>query len=278
MSRHAWGLPARLVTSLALVFCFSECSIRNAGRSLGHSAAVAGLAYLRSDTGRAAVSAFAESSAHAVAVAFQDRLQPTLDSAVQALLTRGRADLRGAEESLVAVIGGPLSDAMSRLVRTNLRVAGVEARSQLDLTVGRVASDLERDLTPALQRSIVAATQSFGTQLAASVRTELRVAAESALAAAVRAGVESGSKTAQRSPVWQAVLWIGGGLIAALLLVAAAWFYRQHRKSVMALDAVAGAVQRSGTPELKAQIKDRAADRNVDEWLHGYLVKRRYLT
>ena len=263
---------------VALLAVMLNACIKSIGRTFGHSVASAGVDYLRSDSGRAAIRSFTDTSVQHAATAFHDHLEPALGSAAESLLARGQGALRHAEDSLAAQVAGPLSDAVSRLVRANVSAAGAEARTQLDLTARAVASTMERELTPALQRSVTAATRSFGTQLAVSVRTELKAAAESALAGAVRAGVNAGTTTAQKSPVWRTVLLIGGGLIAALVLVAIAWLVRQHRQNERALDAVAGAVVRSGTPELQQEIRDRAVDRNVDDWLARYVAKRRYVT
>jgi hypothetical protein len=203
-------------------------------------------------------------------------VQPTLDSAVREILARGDSAVERAEQRLVGAVEGRLSDALTRLIRTNLRVTGEEGRAQLDLAIQRIAVDLERDLVPVLRRGVTASTADLMAQLSASVRTDLKEAAESALAAAVRAGVQAGAGAARRTPLWKTVLWIAGGIIAALVFLALAWLTREHRRSVAALDVVTGAIQQEGSTGLKEQIHDRAAQRQIEGWLQRYMAKRGY--
>ncbi|MGH7323699.1 MAG: hypothetical protein ACREJ9_03525 [Candidatus Rokuibacteriota bacterium] len=269
----------RLVVSAsvaALSMAVGACVIRGAGRSFGRSAAASGLAYVRSDSGRAQLRELSDSTLHQATVSFRMQVQPTLDSAVHEILARGDSAVERAERGLANAVEGRLSEALTRLVRTNLRVTGEEGRAQLDLTIQRLAVDLERDLVPVLRRSVTASTADLMAQLSASVRTELKVAAESALAAAVRAGVEAGAGAARRTPLWKTVLWIGGGIIAALVFLAVAWLIREHRRSVAALDVVTSAIQQEGSSGLKERIHDRAAQRQVEGWLQRYMAKRGY--
>jgi hypothetical protein len=265
-----------LASAAALSLALGACVFRSAGRSLGRSAAAAGLAYVRSDTGRAQLRTFSDSALHQATVSFRREVQPTLDSAVREILARGDSAVERAEQRLVGAVEGRLSDALTRLIRTNLRVTGEEGRAQLDLAIQRIAVDLERDLVPVLRRGVTASTADLMAQLSASVRTDLKEAAESALAAAVRAGVQAGAGAARRTPLWKTVLWIAGGIIAALVFLALAWLTREHRRSVAALDVVTGAIQQEGSAGLKEQIHDRAAQRQIEKWLHRYMAKRGY--
>lgn len=265
-----------LAAAAALSLVLGSCVFRNAGRSLGRSAASAGLGYFRSDSGRAQLRELSESTLHSATVSFRTQVQPALDSAVREIIAQGDSAVGRAEQRLAGAVEGRLSEALTRLIRTNLRVTGEEGRAQLDLTIQRIAVDLERDLAPALRRSVTATTQDFMAQLSASLRTELKQAAESAFAAAVRAGVQAGGGAAQRTPLWRTVLWIAGGIIAALVFLALAWLTREHRRSVTALDVVTSAIEQEGNTGLKQEIHYRAATRQIEGWLRSYLAKRGY--
>jgi hypothetical protein len=269
--------PGRRWCLGALVLLVGSCSLRRTGRSLGQDVAQGGLEYLRSDSGRQHIRAFADSSLYSAAAAFRAQVQPTVDSTLQETLRRGTAALGQAEDDLAAQLDGQVSEALTALVRRNLRAAGDEGRTQLDLTLRRLSDGMERDLTPALQRSVTAATQSFMAQLSASVRQELRQAAESAFAGAVRAGVQAGGREAQRSPAWRTVLWIVGIGVAAIVFLGIAWLVRERRRSVAALDVVAEVINQSGTQDMKEQIKRRARDRDVEGWLRHHLQSRGYI-
>lgn len=270
-------MPARLVVvSAALVVAFTACVLNGAGRSLGESAVSGALAYARSDSGRAQIHQLSDSTLHTVATAFRRQLQPTLDSTARALLDRGDTAVARAAEQLASSVQGPLSDAVAQLIRTNLRVTGEAGRAQLALTVRAMGADLERDLTPVLERTVSAATRDFMKQISTGVRTDLKVAAESALDEVVRSGVQTGAGAAQKTTTWKTGVLVAAGVIAALLFLGIAWLVREHRRSVAALDAVTGAVEQSGSSALKTQIQHRAVDRDIEGWLRNWLVKRGY--
>jgi hypothetical protein len=271
-------MPGRLWYLAVFALLVEGCLLRGPGRSLGRGVVQGGLEYLRSDSGRQHVRAFADSSLHSASVAFRAQVQPALDSSVRETLERSTDALQRAEDDLATRLDGRISDALTALVRRNLRAAGDEGRTQLDLTVRRLGENMERDLTPALQRSVTAATQSFMTQLSASVRSELREAAESAFAAAVRAGVREGSHEAQRSPTLRTVLWIAGIGVAAIIFLGVAWLVRERRRSVAALDVVAEVVKQSGSQDMKEQIKRRARDQDIEGWLRRHLERQGYLS
>lgn len=283
------GRPRRLhrfghrLTAAAAVLLAAGC-LADLGASLGSGAARGGLEELESAEGRRAVRAVTDSTIAGVRVAFREDLAPTLDSAAGSVLARGESTLAEAEatagrmeDSLAASVRGELAASVEELVRRTVERAGAEGREELDATTARLGRNLERDLVPILAPAVREATRELVSELSRGVRNELGVAAESAVARAVRTGVRASTEEAEDSGIWQTVVRLAIGAGAIALLWIGAWLWRGHRRRDAALKAVAQAVKERGDDDLRRHIKRRTTQRQVEGWFRDYLQSTGFL-
>lgn len=267
----------------AAVLLAAGC-LADLGASLGRGAARAGLEELESAEGRRAVRAVTDSTIAGVRVAFREDLAPTLDSAAGSVLARGESTLAEAEaaagrmeDSLAASVRGELAASMEELIRRTVERAGAEGREELDATTARLGRNLERDLVPILAPAVRDATRELVSELSRGVRTELAVAAESAVREVVRGGVRAGTGTVEESPLWRTVTRIALGAGGVVLLWIGVWLWRGHRRRDAALKAVAQAVKERGDDDLRRHIKRRTTQRRVEGWFRDYLQSTGFL-
>ena len=260
--------------TLLLLLGGGGCAFDSTGRSLGRGAASGGLEYLETPGTRERVRRVSDSLLFELASSFREQIRPTLDSTIEATLNRGTRALGTAQESLAAGIEGRISGSLQDLARSNMELIGSVGRSQLGLTVAQFSTDMERDLTPALRRSVTLATRDMMLELSENMRTQLGAAAEAAVSGAVRAGIRAGSEGAKKSPVWRTGVILACGFIAALVFLGVAWLVRERRRSLAALDIMAGEINRSGDTAIKSEIKSKASALGVEGWLHSYLARR----
>jgi hypothetical protein len=264
--------PVLLVCALAPAL-LNGCAVSGIGSSVGRGAASGGLTYLRSDQGREALRALADSSAVTVASAVRTRIQPTVDSAVVAVLDRGRAAIDQARDSLATAIRTDISSALQDLVRANLATTGLEGRRQTQLLLASASGNLDQELAPALQRSVVRVTDALIMRLTDGLRSQLGAAAETVVVRSVRGGVKAGDQSARGSSTWKTVRFALIGFVVALVLLALVWLYSEVRRSHAALSVVTGEINRRGDESLKLGIKEGARAKGVEGWLHSFLEK-----
>jgi hypothetical protein len=265
--RYLFGIP------LAALLC--GCAVGNLGSSVGRGAASGGLSYLRSEPGRQALRAVADTSALLVASAVRTRVQPVVDSAVVAILDRGNQAIDRARDTLAVAIRSDISASLQDLVRANLETTGLEGRRQSQLLLASVSGGFDRDLGPALQRSVVRLTDALVARLSDGLRTQLGAAAESVVIRTVQSGVKAGDQSTRKSSTWKTIRFALIGFVVALILLALVWLYAEVRRSHAALQVVTGAINRQGDDRLKVGIKEDARAKGVEGWLHSFLEKNR---
>jgi len=261
------------------------CSLSGLGKSVGQGGAEGALDYVRSDSGRASVRQIADSSLGTLTRSAGVSFLPMVDSNLTLFLGKvrstgrgvmddGRNGLKSAQDSLASGLEGPLAASLEKLIRRNIGAAGDEGRKQIQLMMRQLSGSFSDELSPALARSVARVSDSVIARLAIGMRGELKVAAESAVASAVRAGVAAGSKEAERSPILRNVAIFGGAALALLagFLVYRVW--REKKRSQEALDVVTQVISAEGDDRLKGMVKERASRSQVEDWLHSYLEKR----
>lgn len=239
---------------LVLILMAVGCALNRTADHLGHSFVAGARAELHDSSTRQAIHLFLDSTiadAHG-----------SVDASLHAVAGFKDSVLVATRESLATALEGRMSTALASLVRSNIRVAGDEGRAQM------VA--LSRVLASGLDTSVRTATRAFMQELSAGLRNELKVAAESALAAVVRTGVQSGDREVQHTGVGKTLVWIGVGLVAAIIALAIAWVVRDRQRNRTALDVVLAEVARRGDPQLDRAIKSRATQQRVER----YVVRR----
>ncbi|MGH7537386.1 MAG: hypothetical protein ACREMF_02015 [Gemmatimonadales bacterium] len=243
------------------------CAFNHKVGRLGHSFVVGARTELRDTATRAVIHRVLDSALVDLRTSFRSGLWPTVDSTLHTVAAFGDSTIRAAGETLATALEGRLSSALDSLVRTNLRSAGEEGRAQLTALSRQLRWELDYELGPSLEGSVRLATRTFMHELSDGLRTELKVAAESALAAVVRAGVQAGNNEVQSSSVGKKLAWIGVGLVAGLLALAVAWMVRDRRRNRTALELVLGEIARHGDAQLAAAIESRAAERRVERYV-----------
>jgi len=270
--KRPWANYLLVTFVIPLVF-LTGCAVSGIGSSVGRGAASGGLTYLRSDQGREGLRALADSSAIVVASAVKARIQPTVDSAVVAVLAHGQEAIGRARDSLATAIRMDLSSALQDLVRANLATTGLEGRRQTQLLLASASGNLDQQFAPALQRSILRMTDALLLRLTDGLRNELGAAAETVVVRSVRGGVKAGDQSARGSSTWKTVRFALIGFIVALVLLALTWLYSEVRRSHAALSVVTGEINRRGDESLKLGIKEGARAKGVEGWLHAFLEK-----
>ena len=258
----------------ATLLLLSGCAPRGVGITVGRSLADGATGYLQSARGRAAIRSFVDSSMTSVTASFEDRLMPRVDAAVDAVLADARGAVGKIESDVAASLDGRLAEASERYLTRSIRAAGLETRLQLAAALREAGEHTRADLTPALTAGIRDATRELVREFSHGVRTDLRVAAESALAGVVRTGVREGRSEVKRSPI----PWVVGGGAGALILASMIWVIRDRRRGLAALEVIAEQLNLHGDAALKAEIRARGVERGTEGWLHSFLSRRKRLS
>jgi hypothetical protein len=210
--------------------------------------------------------------------------QSTADTTTALLIARGTNAFGDLNGQASAAIRGSLNEAIQQLVRDNLRLAGREGSADVDMLSRAIAANMavllpRLDSAAALTAANVtsAATDRLASQLDGTLKTALLGATRDIAREATRAALEEADDVGRNSWVGKVAIGLGVATILAILALAAAHFFRVHKRTRAALDVVTQAVRDSADPRLKEEIKARATSREVEPWLHGFLQERGYL-
>ncbi|MFL5538111.1 MAG: hypothetical protein ACJ8J0_03930 [Longimicrobiaceae bacterium] len=211
-------------------------------------------------------------------------VQGTADTTTARLIARGGAAFTDLNGQASAALRGSLNEAIQQLVRDNLRTAGREGSADVDVLSRAIAANMavllpHLDSAAALAAGNVtdAASEHLANQLNTTLRTSLLDATREIARTATKAALEQADRTSRTSWVAKVAIGLSVATILAILVLAAAYFFRQHKRTRAALDVVTQAVRDSGDPRLKEEIKARAASREVEPFLHDFLQERGYL-
>lgn len=258
--------------------CLSD-TFHRWGAAAGHGALGGGVAYLRSDSGRAAVRAVTDTSAAAIAAALRTSLLPTLDSAFDRSATRvterSAVALNSARDSLIATIRGPLSVALQELVAANIAAAGRAGGAQWDAAVVRVGYDFDTHVLPRVDTAATHAADAVITRVVAAMDSNFRATINATVASAVRAGVEAGASQLESTKLWRR-LTIGAVVAGVVGLALAAWLGYRVRRTRRALESVTDVIESRDDAALKEQVRRRAQQLGVEPTLHDVLAKKGY--
>jgi hypothetical protein len=268
-------------SAIFLVGSGAAACFKALGKGVGDGAVIGARDQLATESTRVVLHQVTDTAIGYVNAALQRSVVPTLNSTTSGILADARTTVRGVEDTLAIAIEGRLSESLQRLVAANLASAGTGTRNQVHELMHQVSLDLTAEISPAIDRTV----QSAGQKLASAVSErfadewERRLSAqvESTAARAAKAAAAAGGKEVGSQPVWKTVVGLVIGIIVAILALAAAWIWRQKRRSQQALSAVTQAINSTGTPELKAEVKRRAMDGKVEGWLHDFLEKQGHL-
>jgi hypothetical protein len=251
--------------------------LESGGRSLGRGFADGARTTLGEPDTRLTVDTFIDSTAIQLRTSLDYRIRPGLDSTVAVLLDRVLLNLALAEKGLADSLRGPISDSLERLLHRNLTVARQEADLLRDALTLALAEDLRTRLRPegvAAGRDIVGG---MSDRLTLALRDSLRSAAEELAAGAIARAVDVADDRASKGGVMKNV-WTIVFIVAGLVLLGfGVRIWRGERRARQALSVVTGAVQRQGGPSLRQEIKARAHDVRVEDWLHDFLKQEGHL-
>ena len=212
------------------------------------------------------------------------RAESAADSTSARLFARGGTALGDLNSQADAAIRGSLNQALQQLIRDNLRAAGTEGAADVDRLSAALAANMAvllPRLDSAAARTTANATTAATEQLALQLNTTLKDALVNATRdiarTAAQTALEQADESSRGSWIVRVGIWLGVGLIVALLALAAAWFFRQHKRTRAALDVVTQAVRDTGDARLAEEIKARATSRDVEPFLHDFLQERGYL-
>ena len=267
-----------LTGAISTAGCLSD-TFHKWGAAAGHGALGGGVAYLRSDSGRAAVRTVVDTSAAAIAVALRASLLPTLDSAFERsaarLTERSSVALYGARDSLIATVRGPLSGALQELVAANIAAASRAGRTQWDAAVVRAAYDFDTRVLPRVDTAATHAADAVITRVVAAMDSNFRATINATVASAVRAGVEAGTSQFESTKLWRRLTF--GAVTAGVVgLALAAWLGYRVRRTRRALESVADVIESRDDAALKEQVRRRAQQLGVEPTLHDVLAKKGY--
>ena len=286
--------PVRFCTLLLLLAGLAGCSFGNALRGLGSSAGgglVTGVrTQLSSDSTTSAIRLLADSATEALASGIRTNLAPALDATVAGVFARTSTFLSTTEDSLARFLAGPLSSSLQRLIRENVQTfgttldaqldpviarAGQGLRTQLSLTLDQAGSDARRVLVPL----VADAVDTVSVRLAANAQGPLRVAIDSIVASAVKAGIDSAGTAGK--PLLNRIGGVLLGVAGVIVLGLMAWLYIDRRRTRQALFAIGEAVKHTDDENVREAMKDRikanARRRQIDGYLHTFLEKNRLL-
>jgi hypothetical protein len=262
--------------ALALAFTATGCIASELQRA---GAGVLDSLHARRGAVGAVAATLAESATTGVSRGLHDSLQPRMDSALVALLLRLRAHTDTLTDSLegglAAFIRTGLDSALDQLLTHRTRQVRASVTAAVPEWIGALGANTRTTLAPAIGE----AADSAGTRLVRAVDAGLQGRLRPTLMALVQEVAESVRVSAGRTttPILKRVsgiVWLVAGMVLTVVagVVIVAWLrYRQTQRS---LDAVATAVNKQGTADLKRAIKQEATDRQVEPWLHAYLTKR----
>ncbi len=212
----------------------------------------------------AVAATLAESATIGAARGLHDSLQPRMDSAAasleEGLATFIRTGLDSALDQLLAHRTGQVRASVSAAVPEWIGALGANTRAKLAPAIGEVADSagtrLVRAVDAGLQGRLRPTLLALVQEVAESVR------------------VSSGRTTTPILKRVSGIFWLIGGMVLAIVVgvVIVAWL--RYRRTQQSLDAVATAVNKQGSDDLKRAIKIEATNRRVEPWLNVYLRKR----
>ncbi len=207
---------------------------------------------------------------------YDDSIRPRLDSTLTSLLDTLQRRVVRLEDTTAVQIQGSLNLALQRMLAQNMALL----RDSMQRSLALVADSLRPHFIPLLADGADSATARAVRVLNEGLDGPLRATLLS-LVVEISDSVRSAARRTVQEPVFTSLIGrlgligglIAGGLIAAVIaaLIIISLGLRNSRR---ALEAVTVAVQQQGTPELKRAVRDRAAARKVEGWLHAYLAKK----
>lgn len=273
-------MPTPLRAHLLLVVLpVAACSLNLNERANGVGASITRgvLTQLRTDSARQTLRTLTSDAVTSASAAYGASFQPRLDTTVFRVLQSGHAFVSTERDSLLGVARGSGKAAVEDAVESSVRRAGDESRRQLRLAIGDATEALQRDMVPLLVKTTQDAARNAAREASnaafESVSPRLQLLVDSIVASAVRTGIQQGDRALTKSPVWKTGVLIAGGLVLALLVIGVAWVWYDRNRARSALSAVTSAVQHTSDGELKTQIRQRAEGRQVERYLHQFLVK-----
>ena len=273
-------MPAPLrALPLLVVLPVAACSLNLNERARGVGASITSgvLTQLRTDSARQTLRTLTSDAVTSASAAYGASFQPRLDTTVFRVLQSGHAFASTERDSLLGIARGSGKAAVEEVVESSARKAGEESRRQLRLAIGDATDALQRDMIPLLAKTTRDAARDAAREASdaafSSISPRLQLLVDSIVASAVRTGIQQGDRSLSSSPVWKKVMLGAAGLVVALLLIGIAWIWYDRNRARSALSAVAAAVQNTSDGELKTQIRHRAEGRQVEGYLHDFLLK-----
>jgi len=279
---------ASMLTVIAMPAIGACVTLDGAGRSLVQGALGGASEYVTTGATRDSVREMLDSIAAYAGGAVSRGVLPPIDSAVDRVVTRAElamerveASVNRLEDTTLARLRGPMSDAVNDLIRSGTATFGNEGAAQVDIMLAAIRSGFETELAPALNATIASAVDTMVGRLAVNLQGELlgvlARAADSIAAAGARAAVRAGDEQVQRSPFMQNLRLWGPWIAIALLSIGLGWYWYTRRRSERALTAVMTAIRDTGNDEVRRDIRTEAERRNVEAWLNKFLRRRGYL-
>lgn len=274
-------MPSRLRALLLLLIVLpaAGCSLNLNEKANGIGASITRgvLTQLSTDSARQTLRTLTSDAVTSASAAYGKSFQPRLDTTVFRVLQSGHEFARTERDSLLGAARGPVKAVMEDAAESSARKVGEESRRQLRLAIGDATEALQRDMIPLLVKTTRDAARDAARDASdaafASVSPRLQLLVDSIVASAVRTGIQQGDRSLASSTVWKKVTLIAGGLVIALLGIGIAWVWYDRNRARSALSAVAAAVQHTSDGELKTQIRQRAEGRQVEAYLHDFLLK-----
>lgn len=247
---------------------------------------------LENDSTQAALRMLAAAAVGGLGEGISRDVTPALKDAARRVFGTGEGFLANARDTVSLALSGPVNRAIQQLIRDNSAAlasslgreidplvtrVGTSVRGQLALTFDQVGADAQRTLVPVLETAV----DRMAVRLAENTKSggPLRTAIDSAVASAVRTGIQSAHKETQ-SITRKAAPWAGGAL-AVVLGGVIFWLVRERQRSQKALRAIGEAVKNLDDPgareAVKNVIKTTARKQRIDGYLHSFLEKHQLL-
>jgi hypothetical protein len=258
-----------------------ESALRNAGKSAIDGGLTQARDFARINLQRDSVKRLLDSLAAYTGAAIANHLRPPVDTTLQLLLARGESALLRSEDSTIARLRGPLSQALDELISTKLELAGMKARYQADSLVLALGGRVSSDISPRLDRATANLIDTAAEKLAASLRgallESLLLASDTIASRATSAVSRAATQAVDQTPLVQKLKRWAPIAIVIVLVVAIFWMVWLLRTSRRALDVVTAAIHERGDESLRREVKMKATQRKIEPYLHEFLEDRGYL-